>query len=52
MRDAGAASTCVHAGNARHVHSGRDPGEASGSNRGRQTVLSECKDWLGNRRPN
>src|SRR6266481_7550383 len=35
----------------RHVYASCNTGEASGSNRCRQTVLSECKDRLGNRRP-
>lgn len=49
---AGTASACVHTRDTRHVHAGCNPGETSGSNRGRQTVLSEFKSRLGNRRPN
>jgi hypothetical protein len=50
--DARTASTRVHACDTRHVHAGRNPGKASGSSRGSQTIFSECKGSLGNRRQN
>jgi hypothetical protein len=37
---AGTASACVHTRDTGHVHAGCNAGEASGSNRGRHTVLS------------
>ena len=49
---AGTASACVYTRDTRHVHAGCNTSEASGSNRSRQTILSECKDRLGSRRPN
>jgi hypothetical protein len=49
---AGTASACVHTRDTRHVHAGRNPGKASGSSRGSQTIFSECKGSLGNRRQN
>jgi integrase len=49
---AGTASACVYTRDTRHVHAGCYGREAWGSNRGRPTVLPECEDCLGNRRPN
>ena len=49
---AGTASACVHTRDTRHVHSGCYAREASGSNRGRHTVLSQREDRLGDCRLN
>ena len=46
---AGTASACVHTRDTGHVHSGCNAGAASGSNRGRHTVLSQREDRLGKR---
>jgi integrase len=43
---AGTASACVHTRDTGHVHAGCYAGEASGSNRGRHTVLSQRERLL------
>jgi len=49
---AGTASACVHTRDTRHVHAGCYTCEASGSVRGRHTVLSQREDRLGDCRLN
>jgi hypothetical protein len=43
---AGTASACVHTRDTGHVHAGGYAGEASGSDRGRHTVLSQRERLL------